>query len=182
MKVFQTSDQLMIKENPGCLWLFGSFFAVIGVLFIYGAVNRFILFGIHTPWAVGLTFLLGILGIAIGFWVIYTTPISHLIINQANNEVTIVRLGIFGRRTTVYHFEEIERFCLIENKTGNGAQVWDFGLELVDGEQIVVTSLGIHAEDYESKYVEPINVFTGKQTPLCQLNFEPANESDEEIS
>jgi hypothetical protein len=131
---------------------------------------------------VGLTFVLGIFGISIAFWIIYTAPISNLTINKINNEVKLIRWGVYGKRTKVYHFEEIERFCLLESKHGNGAQTWGFGIELTNGEQVVVTSLGVHAEDYQSKYVDPINIFIGKQTPFCQLNFETIDESQEEIS
>ena len=182
MKVFQTPNNLIIKENPGCLWLFGLFFAAFGILFVYGAFNGFVLFGIQAAWAVGLTFLLGLLGIGIGIWVIYENPINNLAIDKVENEVTLTRWGVFGKRATVYHFDEIERFSLLENNPRNGSTNWTFGIELIDGEKIPITSLGIHAEDYESKYVYPINVFIGKQMPVCQLNFEPQDESEDEMS
>jgi hypothetical protein len=177
MKVFQTADTLIIKENPGCLWIFGLFFAALGVLFIYGAFNGFVLFGLETAWAVGLTFLAGLAGIGIGLSAIYKTPIHILEIDRFENEVTLIRWGIFGKRSTVYYFDEIEKFCLLENKSK-----WSFGLELIDGEKVPVTSLGQHAEDYESKYVYPVNIFIGKELPSCHLVFEPQDESDSEIS
>lgn len=178
MKVFQTQDNLVIKENPGCLWLFGLFFAFFGAVFIYGAFNGFVFFGIQTPWTVSLTFLLGLLGLAVGFWAIYQNPINNLEIDKITNAVTVVSWGIFGKRTTVYHFDEIERFCLIERKNRKGKSVWSFGIEFVDGEQVTITSLGQHTEDYKNKYVYPINVFIGKELPSCQLNLPSQEESD----
>lgn len=182
MKVYQTQNDLIIKENPGCLWIFGLFFALIGILFVYGAFNGFYLFGIQATWAAGLTFLLGLTGIAIGIFVIYKTPISHLKIDKSENEVNLIRWGIFGKKDDVYYFDEIERFCLIENQTSKGLSLWSFGLELIDGEQIKITSLGQHAEDYEDKYVYPLNVFIGKILPACQLNFQTPEQLDEETS
>lgn len=178
MKVFQTQNQLIIKENPGCLWIFGLFFAAFGILFVYGAFSGFFIFGSEIPWAGNLTFFLGLFGIAIGIWTIHKTPISNLEIDKSENQVILIRWGIFGKRTEVFHFDEIERFCLIEEQNNN----WLFGLKLFDGETISITSLGKHPENYEEKYVYPINVFIGKELPSCQLNFEPQDESQSEIS
>ncbi|MEK7723297.1 MAG: hypothetical protein AAB336_03035 [Acidobacteriota bacterium] len=181
MKVFQTSDTLIIKENPGCLWIFGLFFAAFGVLFVYGAFNGFVIFGIQTPWAANLTFLLGLLGIGIGIWTIYKTPISNLEIDKTQNQVSLTRWGIFGKQTIFYNFDEIERFCLLENAEGNISN-WTFGIELINGEKIPITSLGNHPENYEDKYVYPLNIFIGKELPSCQLNFESQDESETEIT
>lgn len=178
MKVLQTQNQLIIKENPGCLWLFSLFFAAFGILFVYGAFNGFILFGIQAPWAASLTFLLGLIGILMGFFVIYKTPINNLEIDKEKSEVAVISWRIFGKRTTIYHFDEIERFCLIENQN----EVWSFGIEFSDGEKISLTSLGHYTEDFESKYVYPINIFIGKELPSFQLNFEPQDESEDEMS
>ena len=55
-------------------------------------------------------------------------------------------------------------------------------MELTNGEKIPITSLGLHAEDYEGKYIYPINVFISKELPSCQLNFESPDESEDEMS
>lgn len=182
MKVFQTQNNLIIKENPGCFWLFGLFFAAFGVLFIYGSFNGFYLFGFQMPWAAQLTFLLGLFGIGIGILAIHQTPINNLEIDKISNQITLTRWGIFGKQVRVYCFDEIEKFLLIESKNSSGGTTWHFGMELTDGEQIPVTSLGKHPEDFENKFVYPINVFIGKELAACQLNFEPTDESAEEIS
>lgn len=182
MKIEQTQNNLIIKENPGCLWIFGLFFAAFGGLFIYGGLNGFYFFGTQSDWAVALTFLLGLAGIGIGLWVIYQNPINNLEINKPKSSVAITRWGIFGKRVEVFHFDEIERFCLLERGNNQNLTAWDFGLQLIDGEQIAITSLGTHAEDYESKYVYPINVFIGKELSVCQLNFESQDESNDEMS
>ena len=178
MKVLQTQNQLIIKENPGCLWLFGFFLAAFGILFIYGGFNGFVLFGIQAPWAVGLTFLLGLLGLGIGFLAIYKHPIHTLEIDKLENEVTLIRWGIFGKRTEIYRFDEIERFSLIQGQNAS----WYFGIVLTDGKKIPITSLGNYPEDYENKFVYPVNVFIGKELPSCPLNFAPEDESGDEIS
>lgn len=182
MKVFQTSEKLIIKENPGCLWLFGFFFTFWGILFIYGAYNGFVLFGINSPWAVNLTFFIGLMGIGLGVWFIYTTPINNLEIDKTAKTVKIIRWGIFGKKVESYRFDEVERFSIIESQNKNELTVLSFGVELVDGEQSAITSLGQYAEDYESKYVYPINVFIGKEFPSCQLNFPATIEADEELN
>lgn len=182
MKVFQNDNYLIIKENPGCLWLFGLFFAVFGALFIYGALNGFVLFGVQSLWSVNLTFLLGLSGIATGLLVIYKTPVNNIEIEKNENQVRLIRWGLFGKQINTYHFDEINRFCLIENQKRSANNTWDFGLELTTGEKIPITSLGGYTEDYENKYVYPINVFIGKELPVCQLNFELQDESNDEMS
>ena len=182
MKVVQTSEHILIKENPGCLWISAFFFAVFGALFIYGALNGFYFFGLNSPWAATLTFFLGALGIMLGLWIIYRTPISHLLIDKRENVVELIRYGIFGKHTVSYDFDEIERFCLIESFDRKDASRWSFGFELVTGEKVPVTSLGFQAEDYEDKFVYPVNVFSGKELPACRLNFEAESESADEMS
>lgn len=182
MKVFQTSDNLIIKENPGCLWLFGLFFVAFGILFIYGAFNGFVIFAAQTPWTVFFTCFLGILGIFIGLFTVYKTPIHQLEIFKDENQVLLITWNLLGKRTEIYHFNEIERFCLIEYQNQLGTSNWNFGLKLNNGNKIPITSLGKHPEDYESKYVLPINIFIGKELPSCQLNFPLSDENKDEMS
>jgi hypothetical protein len=182
MKVVQTSEQILIKENPGCLWISALFFGSFGALFIYGALNGFYFFGIDSPWAVSLTFVLGALGIVLGLWIIYQTPISHLLIDKRENVVELIRYGIFGKHTVAYDLAEIERFCLIETLHPPDASRWSFGFALLTGEKVPVTPLGFQTEDYENKFVYPLNVFSGKELPACRLNFGTDGESDDEMS
>ena len=37
MKIKQTENELIIQETPGCLWIFGLFFAFVGAIFVYGS-------------------------------------------------------------------------------------------------------------------------------------------------
>ena len=73
-------------------------------------------------------------------------------------------------------------FFTKKRKNKQNRTIWSFGIEFIEGEKIVITSLGQHAEDYESKYVYPLNVFIGKELPSCQLNFELQDESENEIN
>lgn len=181
MKLEQNHNEIIITETPGCLWICGLFFAFVGGIFVYGALGGFVDYGRHPPWLLGITFLMGFLGVASGIWIIYNAPITKIVINRLNQNVLMSRWDFFGRRNIVYSFDEIERFCLIPGRDDEGSEVWNFGMELVKGEMIPITSIGSHAEEYERNYVFQTNEFMGKQLSPTELIFELEDEISDEI-
>lgn len=182
MKIEQSQDEIIITETPGCFWIIGLFFAFIGGIFVYGSGGGFVDYGRHPPWLLGITFVMGMIGVGSGVWFIYNAPITKVVINRDRKTVIMSRWGLFGRRDFLYHFDDIARFCLIAGRDDEGSLIWTFGMELADGEMIPITSIGSHAEDYEQKYVFQTNEFMGKQLSPTELIFELEDEINDEIN
>jgi len=182
MQTEQTENDLIIRETPGCLWIFGSFFAVVGGVFVYGALGGLADYGSQELWMLALSFMMGAIGVGAGVWIIYRAPITKVAINRLDNEVFITRYGLFGKRETFYDFDEIEEFCLIEEKDNESNSVWFLGMNLSHGETVKISSLPSHDERFIQNFVFQTNEFTRKQLPFCEMILEPADEPDGEIS
>ncbi len=182
MQTEQTNNELIIRETPGCLWIFGLFFAIVGGSFVYGALGGFSNWGEQSLWTLALAFLMGSIAVAAGIWIIYGAPVTKVIINRVENTVQMTRYGLFGKRESYYDFAEIERFRLVEEKDTEGDDVWFLGMELTDGETIKISSFASHDERFKSNFVFQTNEFTRKQMPPAQMILELEDEQDEEIS
>src|SRR5687767_6472076 len=133
MQIERTSNELVIRETPGCLWIFGLFFALVGGVFVYGSLGGFTNSGSQMLWTLVLAFLMGSLGVAAGVWIIYGAPITKVVINRIDNEVFMTRYGLFGKQKSFYNFEDIEQFRLIEEEDDEGRLVWSLGMQLTNG-------------------------------------------------
>lgn len=177
MQSEQTENVLIIRETPGCLWIFGLFFAVIGSAFVYGALGGFTDWGSQPLWVLAVTLVMGSAAVAAGIWIIYGAPITRVVIDRIDNEVFIARYGLFGKRRSFYAFEEIEQFCLIEEKDDEGSPIWSLGMNLTGGETIKISSLPSHDERFIGNFVFQTNEFAHKQIPPAQMILEPEDES-----
>lgn len=171
MKITQTPNELTIQETPGCLWFIGLFFAVIGGTFVYGALGGFSNWNEVPGWQLALAFFMGATAVSIGVWAIYTAPVSKVIVDRVEDKVILKRFGLFGKRDTVYKFDEIKQFCQIEDKDDEGSPIWSFGMELNNGEMLKITSLPSHSEEYERKYIFETNEFMRKQMPSYKTDL-----------
>lgn len=172
MHTEQTENELIIKESPGCLWIVGLFFAFVGGVFVYGALGGLADYARQSPLMLALALLMGSCGVAAGVWIIYRAPITKVVVDRIEETVSMTRYGLFGRQQTFYHFDEIERFCLVEEMDDENSPVWSFGMKLTTGETLKITSLASHFEEYERKYIFQANEFIGKQIPPAQMILE----------
>ncbi len=178
MKTKQTANELTFQETPGCLWVVGLFFAVMGGILVWGTLGGFSNWNEVPFWQLALAFVIAASAIVGGVWVISKAPVTKVVINRIENAVLMTRWGFFGRRQTVFSFDEIKRFCLIEEKDDEGSPIWYLGMKMTDDEMIKITSLASHSEEYERKYVFETDEFMRKQIPPAQmvLEFEDENE------
>jgi len=181
MQTEQTQNELIIRETPGCLWIIGLFFAFVGGIFVYGALGGLKDYDKQAPWMLSLAFVMGSIAVGSGIWFIYRAPITRIVINRLENTLLMTRYGLFGKQRTLYDFDEIERFCLIEEKDDEGDNVWSLGFKLMDEELIKISSLASHDERFKSNFVFQINEFMGKQLPPTEMILELPDEDDEEI-
>lgn len=182
MQTEQTGNELIVRETPGCLWIFGLFFALVGGMFVYGSLGGFVDYARHELWTLALALLMGLIAVAAGVWIIYGAPITKVVINRIENTVWLTRYGLFGRRESFYDFDEIERFCLVEEKDDEGNNVWFLGMRLTNEETIKISSLASHDERFVSGFVFQTNEFTRKQISSSEMILENEDESDAEIS
>ena len=177
MQTEQTQNELIISETPGCIWIVGLFFALIGGILVYGALGGFTDYDRHPAWTLALTFLMGSMAVGTGIWIIYGAPITRVVINRIENVVQMTRRGLFGKRETFYAFEEIERFCLIEEKDDEGSPIWSLGFQLADDELIKISAHASHDEQFKQNFVFQINEFMGKQLPPTEMILELEDEN-----
>ena len=181
MQTEQNQNVLVLRETPGCLWICGLFFAFVGGIFVYGALGGFTDYDRHSRWTLMLTFLMGAAAVGSGIWMIYLAPVTRIVIDRLDQTILMKRYGLFGKRKNLYEFDEIERFCLIEEKDDEGSDIWSLGMSLANGETIKISSLPSHDERFKSDFVFQINEFMHKQIPPAQMILELQGESDEEI-
>jgi hypothetical protein len=181
MQVERIENQLIIRETPGCIWIFSLLFLVVGGLFVYGSLGNFESGGAPL-WLLPLTFVFGSIACAVGLWLLNRAPITRIVINRDNETLSYTTYGVAGRTHKLYHFDEIEKFCLIEELDDESSLIWSLGLEFIDGEVIKISALASHNQKYKLDFVFAANEFMYKQMPVAQDVFQLEDESEGEIS
>ena len=181
MNISQTENELVIRESPGCLWLSGLFFAFVGGVFVYGALGGLNDYARQSPLVLAIALSMGLIGVGAGIWIIYEAPITKIVADRIENTLVMTRYGLFGKRETFYDFDDIEYFCLLEEKDDEGSPIWSFAMKLADEEVIKITSLASHSEEYERVYVFRANEFMRKQLTPTQMFFDGQDEEDAEM-
>lgn len=172
MHANRTENELIFQETPGCLWFFGLLFAAVGGVFVFGAIGGFRNWDGTAFWQIALTLLIGSSGTAAGFWIIHNAPISKIVIDRVEDKIYLTRRRLFEKSETVYEFEEVERFRLIEDIDDEGSPIWYFGMDLIDGESIKITSLPFHSEEVQERQVFDANEFARKSMPIWETVLE----------
>lgn len=182
MRLKEEFNRIIVQETPGCLWLFGMFFALIGGVFIYGSLGGFVNFGFIPLWQLLLALIMGAIAVAAGISVIYQAPATRVVVDRQAEIVTHQRRGIFGNKTETYPFDVLRQFTLIEENDGEGALMWSLGIELNDGEIIKVSTLPSHTENYKRDFVFQINRFIGRPLLSYITVEQPEDESESKMS
>ncbi len=171
MKVDETINEIKIVETPGCLWIVGLFFVVIGGMLLWGTLGGFSNWHEIETWELIVAFFICVSGIAAGVWIISSGPISRVVIDRVDNSVSINKYGFFGKRSNFYRFEEVKHFCLIEETDSEGDTIWSIGMKLISGETIPITALSMPAEELQQGYVFQFNKFMRKAMPSYEKNL-----------
>ena len=182
MKIKQTENELIIQETPGCLWIFGLFFAFVGAIFVYGSFGGLTDYDKQAAWRLMLAFLMGAIAVACGVWIISRAPVSKIVVDRINETVVYTKYGLSGKKEFRFRFDEIKQFCLVEEKDGEGDAIWSLGMDLANRETIKISSLESHDESFKRNFVFQTNEFMRKQMLSSQIIFELEDESGEEIS
>jgi hypothetical protein len=144
MKVYSSGNKLTLRDSPGCFYLVGFFFFVLGVL------TAIIAIGSASDPAVGpigsriLAFALGMSAIAAGLYVIYDSPGSRIIADKDALTVVILRRGLLRKERNNYLFSEIQDIHTVEKQDIDGDPVFSLRMSLIDGKEVALTNLWIH--------------------------------------
>jgi len=182
MQIQQIENELILRETPGCLWIFGLFFALVGGVFVYGALGGFTDYARHGFWMLAPAFAAGSVGVGVGGWMIYRAPVTKIIINRIEQTLSMTRYGLFGRRQTFYTFDEISEFSLIEERDSEGDPIFSLGMNLVNGETLRISALPSHDERFKREFVFRTNEFMHKQIASTEMIFALEGEADAEMS
>ncbi len=177
MKIERTDQILTISETPGCLWIFGLFFALIGSAFVYGALGGYSNYDQITAIIIAAHTLGGLSAIAAGYWIIYQAPVTRITIDRSSETVTCKKRGLSGKSNVTYTFDRIKKFTLIEQPDSDGDPTFALGMELDDGELISISALFSPVETYKRDFAFQANEFLYKQMPSYRAEYELEDES-----
>lgn len=177
MKIERTDQTLTIKETPGCLWIFGLFFIIVGGSFVFGALGGYSNYSSLSPLILGAHLLGGLIGVACGYWVIYVAPVTRLTLDRSSETVTLKRRGIAGKVDRIFTFAEIKQFSLIEERDSEGDPIFSLGIDLTSSEEIKLSALQSHDEAFKRNFVFETNQFIYRQMPSYQAQHELEDET-----
>jgi hypothetical protein len=176
VKIERSGQTLTIKETPGCLWIFGLFFASIGAMFVYGALGGYSNYDQAARWIIAAHLFGGLCAIAAGYWIVYKAPITRITIDRSAETVTYKKKGLSGRSDRVLRFSEIERFLVLEDRDDDGDPIYSLAFELADGEVVSISAISSLVESFKRDFVFQANEFLYKQMP----SYRTANELEDE--
>jgi hypothetical protein len=162
MKIERIENELILRDAPGGLWIFGLFFAIIGAIFVFGSLGGFTNYDEVPRYAIYLSFLMGATGIGVGVWQISAHPLSKIIINPQIKIVRRTERGLFKNRDETYHFEEIAQFIAIEDEDDESNPIWKLAMLLKDGETIELTKVWSHDAEKYPETAQSLNQFARK--------------------
>jgi hypothetical protein len=175
MKIERNGQTLTIKETPGCMWVFGLFFAVIGSIFVYGALGGYSNYAQATPWVIGAHLFGGLAAIGAGYYLVYMAPVTRITIDRNTETVTYKKRGLAGKNDATYRLDQIKGFCLIDEYDSDGNS-YSLGMETSSNEIIKISAISSLVEDFKRDFIFQANEFLYKQMP----SYRTANELEDE--
>jgi hypothetical protein len=164
INIKETPEQLVIKDAPGCTWLFSSFFLAIGSIFVLGPLffnsDRF-----DQPWYVNLLGItMGAIAVATGLWIIGRTPASTVIFDRLLYRVILRQGWRKERRERSWSWKEVSEVRVKQEKDSDGDPVYRLQLVLRSGEVTWLTQVSSPSRASSDRAVEKIRQFTGWKT------------------
>ena len=160
MKIEESPESLILRDQPGCIWGLGVFFLLIGALFVLGPL---VLFSdrMEQPWTVnGLAVVMGLAGVAAGVWVL-RVPLTTTTIDRLERVVTVRSWGLRNRGDRRWTFSQVMGFHVVEEKDSEGDPVYRLQMELHGGEMIWLTDVHLHASDGYDQAAQRARQFLG---------------------
>jgi hypothetical protein len=143
MRSSYRSDGLIVSDAPGCFWIFGGFFLLIG-----GIAGAAVVGSRITPHPLSQLLLgsvMGLLAIGAGLYFIYQSPASRVVINTSEGSITISRRGLLRSQKERHDLGTIHSVYLVQKEDIDGDPVFALRIQLQDGREVPLTLLWIHA-------------------------------------
>lgn len=166
MKLKETADGLQITHTPGCLWVLGSFFFVIGSILLYGLLGGFSNYDEIETWEIAVGLVISLSIIAVGIWQILSHPVTITTINGRNKTIILFEKGFFHRKKREFKFSEVSKFEIVEEKDSEGDSFYYIALKTKRSEKIKISSSGIQVESYVLEIKDEINRYLEKEKLL----------------
>lgn len=141
MHVKEKTNQIILTDRAGCVWLLCLLFIFVGGTILYGALGGFTNWHEVRPWVLVVSALMGMLGLFVGFSIIFATPIATVILNRKTGTLLHRRRGLVTTDERVIHFAEIEEFFVVEEKDHEGDWVYRIDMKMKSGEELRLTQV-----------------------------------------
>lgn len=171
MYIKEKEGELVITERPGCLWIAGLFFAIMGGIVVWGTVGGFGNWNESETWHLVVGFSIGSIVLTAGCFMIFRAPITKIFINRYTNTVTHQTRGVLGKEEKIYRFDEVKQFFLTEHEDSDSGVSWYLNMELQNGETKTLTIVGNKTEVKSRDIVFQTNEFMQKQMPSYENNL-----------
>ena len=181
MKVERTPTVLTVREAPGCMWILGAFFILVGALFVYGASGGYSNYYEMSYGAMAVHILLGACAVAAGVWMIFTSPRILIRVDRNSETVTVRQSRLGGSSTRSFAFDDVASFSLFEDLDSDGDSVWVLQLETESGEAIRCSSYAWSSREFTSDIAFELSSFMYKQMPSYREVEEIEGESPDRI-
>ncbi len=166
MKIKKTADGLQVKHTPGCIWILGGFFFVIGAIFLYGLLGGFTNYNEIETWEIAVGLFISIAVISVGIWQILAHPITVTSVNGREKSIVIFERGFFYKQKRTFRLAEVSNFELIEEKDSDNDSFYYIILRSNKGEKLKISSSGAQVEDYALEIKDELNRYLQKEKLL----------------
>ena len=135
---------LLLKDKPGCFWLFSMFFIALGGLVLAGLLGLFTDLGEISLSGKILTWVLALSATGAGIFQLYRSPGSRSRFDHEQGKMVILRRGLFRKEKYEYRLDEIEEIILAETTDIDGDPVHQLRMQLKSGQEVRLSSLWLH--------------------------------------
>lgn len=164
MRVTDRGTTLVIRDTPGCLWLFGGWFVaggVIAVAMVFVAENRADVPG----WGKLLILLMGATAAAVGWTTMRRSPITDTELDAATGRVRVHTRAPFGQtRVDDFEFTDIGVVQVLPSRDDEGGERFSLRLLLRDGRAIPLHTQPSPAKGAIERVAQRIRDFLGVRT------------------
>lgn len=155
----QNSTELKLTDSAGCFWIFGSFFVIMGGIFISGLLGMFHnLDELSNLEKLG-SWIISLGGFLAGVYLIYQNPGSGILFDKGNNKLIITRTGLFRNQKEEYGLNEIKDIVLTKSTDTDGDPVYRVEAELKTGKLIPLSILWLQNKEMMEDKIKTIRDF-----------------------
>lgn len=159
MKITSTSEQLTLRDNPGCFWLLGLFFMAVGIPFVAGPLGLFTNNDEVSLLPKIFAVVMGCIAVGVGVYLISEAPVTVSVFNRLRDEVVITQRGLFKKSERRIALVEIKSAAIEEKEDDDGDPIYRPFITLHDQQIILLSSLWIHGKEGTEEVVTAVQDF-----------------------